>query len=385
MTTPAQFATYPSLRDRVVLVTGGASGIGESIVEAFAQQHARVAFLDVAQDAGIALVERLVVAGLPQPLFLACDLTDIDALKAAVATVEQRLGAMDVLVNNAANDVRHTIEEVTPESFDRSIDVNLRHQFFAAQAVLPAMKAAGRGSIINMSSISWMIPSVGLPVYITAKAAVVGMTRTLAHELGQHNIRVNAVLPGAILTEKQQRLWLNEEYKREVLSRQALKRHLYPDEVAGALLVHPSDPDVLAHEPAYMKSALASSPPIVQKVGCKVLLPVMLHTGLLRLMGNPGSGWPYGIANLNPDQQRELKFLSTNPETAQTEGEGCVQDESMSEVRAAPTGLLPKPGPSKPGNNKIRPKPIYRSTTHNNGKIGKFQLSITGLIAIRLF
>jgi NAD(P)-dependent dehydrogenase (short-subunit alcohol dehydrogenase family) len=241
MTTTAQFATYPSLRDRVVLVTGGASGIGESIVEAFAQQHARVAFLDVAQDAGIALVERLVVAGLSQPLFLACDLTDIDALKAAIATVEQRLGAMDVLVNNAANDVRHTIEEVTPESFDRSIDVNLRHQFFAVQAVLPAMKAAGRGSIINMSSISWMIPSVGLPVYITAKAAIVGMTRTLAHELGSHNIRVNAVLPGAILTEKQQRLWLSEEYKREVLSRQALKRHLYPDEVARLVLFLAAD------------------------------------------------------------------------------------------------------------------------------------------------
>jgi pimeloyl-ACP methyl ester carboxylesterase len=141
-----------------------------------------------------------------------------------------------------------------------------------------------------------------------------------------------------------------------------LYNHLYPDEVAGALLVHPSDPDVLAHEPAYMKSALASSPPIVQKVGCKVLLPVMLHTGLLRLMGNPGSGWPYGIANLNPDQQKELKFLSTNPETAQTEGEGCVQDESMAEVRAAGNfGTRPliiltssKPFRAPPGGQHVR-------------------------------
>ncbi len=235
------YATYPSLRDRVVIVTGGATGIGEAIVTAFAQQHARVAFLDIDQDAGIALVERLVTAGLPQPLFLACDLTDIDALRAAIATSEQRLGGVDVLVNNAANDVRHTIEEVTPESFDRGIDVNLRHQFFAAQAVLPAMKAAARGSIINMSSISWIIPSVGLPVYITAKAAIVGMTRTLAHEVGAHNIRVNAVLPGAILTEKQERLWLTEEYKREVLSRQALKRHIYPDEVARLVLFLAAD------------------------------------------------------------------------------------------------------------------------------------------------
>jgi D-xylose 1-dehydrogenase len=236
-----QHATYPSLRDRVVLVTGGATGIGESLVEAFVGQHARVAFLDLDQDAGIALVERLAAAGLPQPLFLACDLTRIDELKAAVATVQQRVGTVQVLVNNAANDQRHSIESVTPENFDAGIAVNLRHQFFAAQAVIEGMKMAGGGSIINMSSISWVIPSTGLPVYITAKAAIVGLTRTLAHELGSHNIRVNAVLPGAILTEKQQRLWLTEEYRREVLSRQALKRHLYPDEVARLVLFLASD------------------------------------------------------------------------------------------------------------------------------------------------
>jgi len=246
------FATYPSLRDRVVIVTGGATGIGEAIVTAFAQQQARVAFLDIDQDAGIALVERIVIAGLPQPLFLACDLTDIDALKAAIATAEQRLGGVDVLVNNAANDVRHRIEEVTPEGFDRSMQVNLRHQFFAVQAVLPAMKAAQRGSIINMSSISWMIPSVGLPLYVTAKAAIVGMTRTLAHELGADNIRVNAILPGAILTEKQERLWLTEEYKREVLSRQALKRHLYPDEVARLVLFLAADDSAAITNQSYV-------------------------------------------------------------------------------------------------------------------------------------
>jgi NAD(P)-dependent dehydrogenase (short-subunit alcohol dehydrogenase family) len=235
------YASYLSLRDRVVLVTGGATGIGEAVVEAFAQQHARVAFVDLAVEPGLRLVERLGAAGLPTPLFAPCDLTDISALQAAIRTVEAELGTVEVLVNNAANDLRHTIEEVTPEFFDRSIDVNLRHQFFAVQAVVPGMKKARRGSIINMSSISWVIPSVGLPVYITAKAAVIGMTRTLAHELGPHNIRVNAVLPGAILTEKQQRLWLTEDYKREVLSRQALKRHLYPDEVARLILFLASD------------------------------------------------------------------------------------------------------------------------------------------------
>ncbi|MDE1175850.1 MAG: SDR family NAD(P)-dependent oxidoreductase [Edaphobacter sp.] len=238
---PMSFATYPSLRDRIVLITGGATGIGAALVEAFAQQHARVAFLDIDQDAGIALVERLATANLPQPLFLACDLTDIDALRAAIATAEQRLGGLDVLVNNAANDQRHTLEDLTPEAFDQGIAVNLRHQLFAVQAVAPVMKAANRGSIINMSSISWIIPSTGLPVYIAAKAAIVGLTRTLAHELGPHNIRVNAVLPGAILTEKQQRLWLTDDYKREILARQALKRHLDPEDVARLVLFLAAD------------------------------------------------------------------------------------------------------------------------------------------------
>jgi len=241
MSTPTQYANYPSLRDRVVLVTGGASGIGEAIVEAFAQQHARVAFLDLDLEHGARLIERLAAAGLPTPLFAPCDLTDIAAMQAAIRTIEAELGTVDVLVNNAANDMRHALEEITPEFFDGSIAVNLRHQLFAVQAVATGMKKARRGSIINMSSISWIIPSVGLPVYVTAKAAVVGMTRTLAHELGAHNIRVNAVLPGAILTEKQQRLWLTEEYKREVLARQALKRHLYPDDVARLILFLASD------------------------------------------------------------------------------------------------------------------------------------------------
>jgi NAD(P)-dependent dehydrogenase (short-subunit alcohol dehydrogenase family) len=239
-TTPA-YAVYPSLRDRVAVVTGGASGIGEAIVAAFAHQHARVAFLDLQQEAGEALVQRLTDAGCPQPAFYRCDLTDITALQHTVAAILETFGAVDVLVNNAGNDTRHTIEEITSESWDRSIAVNLKHQFFMSQGVIPGMRKAGRGSIINMSSIGWVIPSTRIPVYVTAKAAIVGMTRTLAHELGADNIRVNCVMPGAILTERQKRLWFTEEYKAEVLAAQALKRMILPEEVARLILFLAAD------------------------------------------------------------------------------------------------------------------------------------------------
>ena len=238
---PKQFASYPSLRDRVVIVTGGASGIGESIVEAFVLQHARVAFLDVQQKAGEAVVARLATVGTWAPFFVRCDLTKIDALQAAIGQIVEASGRVDVLVNNAGNDARHTIEEVTSESWDQSIAVNLKHQFFAAQGVIPAMRRAGGGSIVNMSSISWVIPSTNLPVYVTAKAAIVGMTRTLAHELGADNIRVNCVMPGAILTERQRQLWFTEEYRQEILAAQALKRILEPGEVARLVLFLAAD------------------------------------------------------------------------------------------------------------------------------------------------
>ncbi|HMF53047.1 MAG TPA: SDR family oxidoreductase, partial [Edaphobacter sp.] len=149
--------------------------------------------------------------------------------------------AVDVLVNNAGNDTRHALEEVTPESWDQLMAVNLKHQFFMAQAVIPGMSRAGAGAIINMSSIGWVIPSTGVPVYVTAKAAIVGMSRALAHAVGKDNIRVNSVMPGAILTERQKRLWLTEEYKAEVLSRQALKRMILPEEVARLVLFLASD------------------------------------------------------------------------------------------------------------------------------------------------
>ena len=230
------FASYPSLRERVVLVTGGGSGIGSSIVEHFALQGARVAFLDIAAEESERLVRSLAPRCAYAPTFVHCDLTDITALRSAVATVETRLGAVGVLVNNAANDDRHRYEEVTPEYWDRCMAVNLRHHFFAIQAVVPRMAEAGGGSIINMSSIAWMIPSIGQPGYVTAKAAIVGLTRTMAHELAPVNIRVNSVLPGAIVTERQQRLWLTPEYTAEILARQALKRSLAPADVARLVL-----------------------------------------------------------------------------------------------------------------------------------------------------
>ena len=240
-TTASQFATYPSLHGRVVIVTGGASGIGESVVEHFTRQSSQVIFLDIQDAAAEKLIERLDTPGGSRPVFLHCDLTDTDAIGASVAQIERQFKRIDVLINNAGNDTRHTIEEVTPEYWDRCMAINLKQQFFMAQAVIPFMKQAHQGTIINMSSIAWMIPSTGVPVYVTAKAGVVGLTRTFAHELGAENIRVNCVLPGAILTERQKRLWLTDEYKAEVLGRQALKRLLLPEEVARLVLFLASD------------------------------------------------------------------------------------------------------------------------------------------------
>jgi NAD(P)-dependent dehydrogenase (short-subunit alcohol dehydrogenase family) len=237
----ASFARYPSLEGRAVVVTGGATGIGESIVACFARQGARVAFLDIQDDADRKLADVLAAEGCPAPLYIHCDLTDVAALKSAAGQALAALGTVDVLVNNAANDQRHRTEDVTPEYWDQSIAINLRPQFFMIQAVLPAMRTAGRGSIINLSSISWMIPGTGLPVYTTAKAAVVGLTRTLAHELGPHNIRVNAVLPGAVFTERQQRLWFTPKVKAEIFSGQALKREIKPGDVARLVLFLAAD------------------------------------------------------------------------------------------------------------------------------------------------
>ena len=235
------YASYPSLRNRAVLITGGATGIGAAIVAEFARQGSRVAFFDVQDEAAGQLVDSLKEEADSATVYFHCDLTDVAELQARVKDAIAALGGVDVLVNNAANDQRHRIDDVTPEFWDASIAVNLRPQFFMIQAVLPAMKAAERGSIINMSSISWIIPSTGVPVYIAAKAAIVGLTRTLAHELGPAGIRVNAVLPGAIATERQRQLWYTPEYKAEILTSQALKRDILPEDVARLVLFLAAD------------------------------------------------------------------------------------------------------------------------------------------------
>ena len=235
------YATYPSLRERVVVITGGGSGIGAALVEHFAAQGARVAFLDINAAASEQLLDQLSGRAGHRPHFVHCDLTDIAALRTALENVARELGPVGVLINNAGSDDRHDFEEITPEYWDERMAVNLRHHFFSIQAVVPGMKAAGGGSIVNFSSIGWMIPSIRQAAYVAAKAAIVGLTRTMAHELGESNIRVNCVLPGAIVTERQRRLWLTPEYAAAVRKAQSLKRELVPDDVARLVLFLAAD------------------------------------------------------------------------------------------------------------------------------------------------
>lgn len=246
------YAIYPSLRDRVVLVTGGGSGIGAAIVEHFAAQGARVAFLDIDRAASERLVAAVAARGHGTPLFLSCDLRDIAALRAAVAAVRERLGPIRVLVNNAAHDERHALDAVTPEYWDDRFAVNLRHQFFAAQAVYPDMAAAGGGAIINLGSTSWMAGQGGMPGYTTAKSAVTGLTRALARDLGPHRIRVMSVVPGWIMTERQVRLWLTPEAEADLLRRQCLKRRLVPEDVARVVLFLAADDSAACTAQSYI-------------------------------------------------------------------------------------------------------------------------------------
>jgi NAD(P)-dependent dehydrogenase (short-subunit alcohol dehydrogenase family) len=238
-------ATYPSLQGRTVFISGGATGIGASFVERFVDQGAKVGFVDRDAAAGQALVDRLAALpnrfAAPAPLFVACDVTDTDALRAAIGRIRSAFGPVGALINNAANDQRHRVEEVTPEFWDQCMAVNLRHQFFAAQAVVDDMTALGGGSIVNLGSISWMIKGSDYPAYATTKAAIHGLTRSLAKDLGKHNIRVNTLVPGWVMTERQIKLWVTPEAEQSIDANQCLPGRLQPDDIAAFALFLAAD------------------------------------------------------------------------------------------------------------------------------------------------
>jgi D-xylose 1-dehydrogenase len=234
-------AIYPSLAGKTVFITGGGSGIGAAFTRAFALQDARVAFVDIAKEPSRALAEEIHAAGATKPLFLPADVRDIEALRAAIEQTRGELGDIATLINNAASDDRHAFESVTPAYWDERLAVNLRHMFFAAQAVAPQMKRLGGGAIINLGSIIWRLKHTGLPAYSTAKAAVTGLTRTMACKYGPANIRVNTISPGAVWTERQIRLWYTPEFERQVMAGQSLQTRVLPDDIANMALFLASD------------------------------------------------------------------------------------------------------------------------------------------------
>lgn len=251
----SQFATYPSLKNKVIFITGGASGIGENMVELFAEQGAKVGFVDIRADAGAALVERVGDTGGHTPIFTQGDLRDIDQLKAAIETTANHFGSITVLVNNAANDDRHKMEDVTPDYWDDRMAVNLRHQFFAIQAVAEGMRAAEGGSIINIGSSSWMIKEDFFPGYATAKSAVQGLTRTMAHYLGPDNIRVNSVLPGWVVTDRQLDKWWSPEGEEGTMEMQCIKKRVYPPDFNRFVLFLAADDSWACTSQSYLVDA----------------------------------------------------------------------------------------------------------------------------------
>lgn len=237
---PMVYAIYPSLAQKRVVITGGGSGIGAAIVDAFVKQGAQVFFLDIAVDASLALEESLRDAAYP-PKFLHCDLTDLDALARVFAGIERDHGAIEIMINNAANDDRHEIQNVTAKYWNDSLAVNLRHQFFCSQAVAPGMTAAGGGVILNFGSISWYLALGNLTLYMTAKAAIEGMTRGLARDLGASGIRVNCIIPGSVRTPRQMQLWHTPEGEQEILNAQCLHERVEAEDVAAMALFLSSD------------------------------------------------------------------------------------------------------------------------------------------------
>jgi len=229
------YAVYPDLAGKRVVITGGGSGIGAELTTAFARQGARVVFLDIAEEASRQLEASLGDSRHP-PAFARCDLTDLDDLKSVFSRIEEELGGVDILLNNAANDDRHEIEDVTPEYWDSRMNVNLRHKFFCTQAVLPGMKKRGEGVILNFGSISWHLPHTRLHLYMTAKAGIEGMTRALAREVGKYGIRANTVVPGAVRTPRQQALWHDPDEEARILAGQCIPERVEMEDVAALAL-----------------------------------------------------------------------------------------------------------------------------------------------------
>lgn len=227
-----RFARYPSLEGRVAFITGGATGIGSELVREFSAQGAHVAFADIDEESAHGLTASLATDGMAAPHIEACDICDVEALQASIRRVATDLGPVTVLINNAANDMRVPLEEVTSKSWEDSLAVNLRHHFFAAQTVIPMMRESGGGSIINMGSISWHTRLEGLYGYATSKAGIEGLTRVMAKEFGPSRIRVNCIIPGWVLTERQRRMWLTPEVQRDLMRAQCLKEFVEPQDVA---------------------------------------------------------------------------------------------------------------------------------------------------------
>ncbi|MDO8049294.1 MULTISPECIES: SDR family NAD(P)-dependent oxidoreductase [unclassified Janthinobacterium] len=250
-----QLAKYGSLQGKRVFITGGGSGIGESLVAEFAAQGAVVAFVDIAVEASEALCRRLAEAGWTAPVFRHCDITDIASLQAVMAELADQLGDFDILVNNAANDQRHQAQDVTLEYWNERIAINQRPMFFTCQAVFEGMKRKGGGSIINVSSISWHMKSGGYPVYATTKAAVVGLTRGLARDYGAHNIRVNTVTPGWVMTQRQIDLWVDEAAEVEIKKSQCLPSKLMPQDIAAMVLFLASDDGAMCSSQEFIVDA----------------------------------------------------------------------------------------------------------------------------------
>ena len=234
-------AIYPSLKDKRVLITGGGSGIGAGFVDAFVRQGAKVHLIDIADADAAELLASLEGAALPQPTYHHCDLTDLAALRATINRIIEAEGGIDILINTAANDDRHAIEEVTPDYWDNRMGVNLRHLYFAAQAVIPTMKANGGGAIINLGSISWHLALPDITLYQTAKAGIEGMTRAMARDVGADNIRVTCIVPGGVKTPRQIRLWHNPEEEARMLGQQCMKQRVEPRDIAAMALFLASD------------------------------------------------------------------------------------------------------------------------------------------------